>query len=222
MEGFEYMGGLPKAALTDRMKTVLLDMDGKTPIWHPRFADFMASIGVSPRVCKSYTPQTKGKVERSVGVIKYNFWPGVHFTDLDDFNQQGTQWCNRLNQQVHRTTRARPMDRSSQEPFAPLPAAFAWECFPTEDRKVSWDGYLSYDGVLYGLSSEPPLAGSTVQVRDSREGAHDLVPWPACDDLDEACLLGRDHLPSRSISHGGFCCGLTTSSRTFGAPGGGS
>ena len=167
MEGFEYMGGLPKAALTDRMKTVLLDMDGKTPIWHPRFADFMASIGVSPRVCKSYTPQTKGKVERSVGVIKYNFWPGVHFTDLDDLNQQATQWCNRLNQQVHRTTRARPVDRWSQEPLAPLPAAFAWERFATEDRKVSWDGYLSYDGVLYGLPSEPPLAGTTVQVRDT-------------------------------------------------------
>ena len=149
------------------MKTVLLDMDGKTPIWHPRFADFMASIGVSPRVCKSYTPQTKGKVERSVGVIKYNFWPGVHFTDLDDLNQQATQWCNRLNQQVHRTTRARPVDRWSQEPLAPLPAAFAWERFATGDRKVSWDGYLSYDGVLYGLPSEPPLAGTTVQVRDT-------------------------------------------------------
>lgn len=168
MEGFEYMGGLPKAALTDRMKTVLLDMDGKTPIWHPRFADFMASIGVSPRVCKSYTPQTKGKVERSVGVIKYNFWPGVHFSDLDDLNQQAMQWCNRLNQQVHRTTRARPMDRWSQEPLAPLPAAFAWERFATEERKVSWDGYLSYDGVLYGLPSEPPLAGTTVQVREQR------------------------------------------------------
>ena len=222
MEGFEYMGGLPKAALTDRMKTVLLDMDGKTPIWHPRFADFMASIGVSPRVCKSYTPQTKGKVERSVGVIKYNFWPGVHFTDLDDLNQQATQWCNRLNQQVHRTTRARPVDRWSQDPLAPLPAAFAWERFATEDRKVSWDGYLSYDGVLYGL----PKAAATRRIRGpgSRTpgGAHDLVPWPACDDLDEACLLRRDHLPSRSISHGGFCCGLTTSRRTFGAPGGGS
>ena len=204
------------------MKTVLLDMDGKTPIWHPRFADFMASIGVSPRVCKSYTPQTKGKVERSVGVIKYNFWPGVHFTNLDDLNQQATQWCNRLNQQVHRTTRARPVDRWSQEPLAPLPAAFAWERFATEDRKVSWDGYLSYDGVLYGL----PKAATTRRNRGpgSRTpgGAHDLVPWPACDDLDEACLLRRDHLPSRSISHGGFCCGLTTSRRTFGAPGGGS
>ena len=31
---------------------------------------------------------------------------------------------------------------------------------------VSWDGYLSYDGVLYGLPSEPPVAGSVVQVRE--------------------------------------------------------
>lgn len=39
MEAFEYFEGLPKAALTDRMKTVLLSMDGNLPIWHPRFAD---------------------------------------------------------------------------------------------------------------------------------------------------------------------------------------
>jgi transposase len=39
MEAFEYFGGLPKAALTDRMKSVFLDMDGKTPIWNPLFAD---------------------------------------------------------------------------------------------------------------------------------------------------------------------------------------
>jgi len=29
---------------------------------------------------------------------------------------------------------------------------------------VSWDGYVSYDGVLYGLPSEPAVAGKTVQV----------------------------------------------------------
>ena len=49
-----------------------------------------------------------------------------------------------------------------------MPAAFAWERFATEERKVSWDGYLSYDGVLYGLPSEPPLAGTAVQVREHR------------------------------------------------------
>ena len=47
-----------------------------------------------------------------------------------------------------------------------MPAAFAWERFATEERKVSWDGYLSYDGVLYGLPSSPPVAGMVVQVRE--------------------------------------------------------
>jgi hypothetical protein len=46
--------------------------------------------------------------------------------------------------------------------------AFAWERFATEERKVSWDGYLSYDGVLYGLPSDPPVAGTVVQVRERR------------------------------------------------------
>src|SRR6266700_7264064 len=66
MEAFEYFGGLPKAALTDRMKSVfLVEMENKVPRWNPLFADFMASIGVAPRVCKAYTPQTKGKIESS-------------------------------------------------------------------------------------------------------------------------------------------------------------
>src|SRR5947209_3924213 len=40
MAALEYFDGLPQAALTDRMKSVFLDMDGKTPIWNPIFADF--------------------------------------------------------------------------------------------------------------------------------------------------------------------------------------
>ena len=166
MEAFEYFGGLPKAALTDRMKSVLLEMENKVPRWNPLFADFMASIGVAPRVCKAYTPQTKGKVERTVGFAKHSYWAGVSFTDMDDLNRQAHIWCERINARVHRTTHERPCDRREREPLAPLPQAFAWERFATEERKVSWDGYVSYDGVLYGLPSEPPVAGSVVQVRE--------------------------------------------------------
>jgi transposase len=72
MEACESFGGLPKAALTDRMKSVVLEMENNGPRWNPRFADFMASIGVAPRVCKAYTPQTKGKVERTVSFAKHS------------------------------------------------------------------------------------------------------------------------------------------------------
>ncbi len=166
LEAFEYFGGLPKAALTDRMKSVFLEMEDHTPRWNPLFSDFMASIGVVPRVCKARTPQTKGKIERSVGIIKYGFWPGVHFTDLDDLNEQAQTWCNRINQRVQRTTRKAPLDRWVEENLAPLPMDYAWERFGSEERRVSWDGFISYDGVLYGLPSEPTVAGSLVLVRE--------------------------------------------------------
>ncbi len=167
MEAFEYFGGLPKAALTDRMKSVfLLEMEDKTPKWNPVFSDFMACLGIAPRVCKARTPQTKGKIERSVGVIKGGFWPGVHFTDIDDLNKQARAWCDRLNQRVHRTTRQVPLNRWVEEELAPLPTDEVWDRFGSEERRVSWDGFISYDGVLYGLPSEPPVAGALVQVRE--------------------------------------------------------
>jgi transposase len=166
MEAFEYFDGLPKAALTDRMKSVFLQMEDDVPKWNPLFADFMASLGVAPRVCKPFKPQTKGKVERSVGVIKKGFWPGVRFRDIDDLNEQARAWCDRLNQKVHRTTRCVPLDRWVEEKLSPLPKDYAWERFGAEERRVSFDGFISYDGVLYGLPAHPPVAGTVVLVRD--------------------------------------------------------
>lgn len=171
-EALAYFGGLPRAVLTDRMKTVLLDMASGAPHWHPRFQELVSALGITPRVCKPYTPQTKGKVERSVGLVKHDFWPGVRFTELDDLNAQARAWCDQLNARVHRTTHQRPVDRLAAEGLRPLPVGWAWERFVAEERRVSWDGYVAYDGVLYGLPSQAPagsadalpLAGSRVQV----------------------------------------------------------
>lgn len=176
MEGFEYFGGLTKVALTDRMKSVLLEMEENKPRWNPRFADFMVSIGVAARVCKPYTPQTKGKVERSVSHVKKSFWAGITFSDLDDLNRQAHGWCERINARVHRTTHVRPVERLVEEQLLPLPQDFTWERFATEERKVTWDGFVSYDGVLYGLPGKLGLAGKYVQVRE-RKGL--LTVWSA-------------------------------------------
>lgn len=159
-----YYEGLPKAILTDRMKSVLVQMDGNMPQWNTQFADFLTAIGVTARVCRAYTPQTKGKIERSIGVIKQSFWPGVRFTDLDDLNRQAQQWCDRRNQRVHATTRVRPLDRWVEEALHPLPTGFAWERFRLEERRVTADGFVSFDGVLYGLPAQLARTGRVVQV----------------------------------------------------------
>lgn len=174
---FEAFGGLPQAVLTDRMKTVLLEMETGQPHWHPRFQELVRALGISPRVCKSYTPQTKGKVERSVSLVKHDFWPGIQFTDLDDLNRQAADWCTQRNVRIHQTTHVRPIDRWTQERLRPLPQGWAWHRFTAEERLVTWDGFVSFDGVLYGLPSrvgETALAGRRVQV-DARHRA--LTIW---------------------------------------------
>jgi transposase len=172
LAAFEYFGGLPQSVLTDRMKTVLLETQDGERRWHPLFTDLMLSLGITPRVCRPYTPQTKGKVERSVGVIKHDFWPGVTFRDLDDLNQQALTWCEGCNQRVHRTTHQRPVDRRQEELLRPVPAGWVWERFASEERKVSWDGYVSYDGVLDGLPASAQVAGKTIQVRERHGELH--------------------------------------------------
>jgi hypothetical protein len=157
------------------MKSVLLDMEENKPRWNPRFADFMVSIGVAARVCKPYTPQTKGKVERTVSHVKQSFWAGISFTDLDDLNRQARGWCQRINSRVYRTTHVRPLEGLAQEQQLPLPQDYAWERFATEERKVTWNGYVSYDGVLYGLPGHLELAGKYVQGARAQRRAHDLV-----------------------------------------------
>jgi transposase len=174
MAACEYFDGLPDAILTDRMKSVILTMDGRQPQWNPLFADFLAAIGVTPRVCRAYTPQTKGKIERSIGVVKTSFWAGVRFRDIADLNAQALAWCDRINQTVHATTHARPIDRWVEEGLRPLPQGFAWERYHLEERQVTRDGFISFDGVLYGVPAHAAVTGRTVQVGVRH---HTLTIW---------------------------------------------
>jgi hypothetical protein len=127
-------------------------------------------------------------VERTVGHVKKTLWAGIQFTNLDDLKRQAYAWCERINVCVHRTTHARPIDRLAEEHLLPLPEAFAWERFATEERKVTWDGYVSYDGVLYGLPGTLQLAGKAVQVRE-RKGM--LTVWSASQQVFEGAKRPR-------------------------------
>jgi transposase len=160
----EAFGGIPERVLTDRMKSVLVAMDGRTPRWNPRFLDYVTLLGLVPGVCHAYTPQTKGKVERSIRVVKESFWPGVRFADLDDLNRQAQAWLERLNHTVHRGTHRRPADLLAAEGLRPLVPRPSLRRFLQEERKVAWDGFFSFDGVQYGVPAAAGLAGRVVQI----------------------------------------------------------
>ena len=163
VNAFEYFGGVPEIILTDNMKTVVDHREGKRIIWNPQFADFAVQMGFVPKVCRIRRPQTKGKVERLVRYVKDNFLPGRLFEDLEDLNRQVLQWCRDVDSIPHSTTGKIPLQELANEQLRPLPEQNIINLYRWESRKVTRDGFVSFDGIRYGVPWQ--YSGQEVQVR---------------------------------------------------------
>jgi transposase len=163
VNAFEYFDGVPETILTDRMKTVVISTEGRRVNWNLKFQEFASDMGFVPKLCRARRPQTKGKVERLVYYVKDNFLPGRTFTDIADLNQQAIHWCRKADSKVHGTTGLIPMSELKKEPLLSLPAQNIRDRYRFEIRKVSNDGFVSYDGIKYGVPWE--YAGKDLQVR---------------------------------------------------------
>lgn len=165
VHGFEHFGGVTEKVLFDRMKAVVLGTDSqKNPVWNPEFLEFSLSFGFIPTLCRGYRPQTKGKVESGVKYVKGNFWPERRFQDLADLNNQALAWCEEAGRRVHGTTNERPAERFKKERLNPLPRPEVLIRYLTQMRKVTKDGFVSFDRSFYGVPWE--LAGKEVGVVD--------------------------------------------------------
>lgn len=151
VNAFEYFGGVPDILLTDHMKTVITQVDHGQAVWQEGFQRFATDLGFVPKVCRVRRPQTKGKVERLVQYVKRNFMPGRAFIDLDDLNAQARHWMTIANSKVHGTTGQIPLLQLSLEGLKELPQDGRHLEYTWEYRKVSNDGFVSFDGVRYGV-----------------------------------------------------------------------
>ena len=152
LHAFEALGGVPKTILYDNMKTVVLRRQGNTVEYQPRLMDFALLAGYTPRSCRPYRAQTKGRVERVIGYLKQAFWPGARFTDLADLNRQVQAWVAEVaHQRIHGTTGRRPAEllREEQPLLSPLRPATVLTPLLYEERRVSRDGRVSYGGSQY-------------------------------------------------------------------------
>ena len=116
---FGFFGGVPHELLFDQMKTVItrdLRLEGGTLVRNAEFLRFAGHWSFTPRACRPYRAQTKGKVERPVRYLRSNFVYGRTFLDDADLDQQRERWLERVaNVRVHATTHERPRDRFDRE-----------------------------------------------------------------------------------------------------------
>jgi transposase len=167
LNAFLYFGGRTQEILYDNMKQVVIKraLKSSDSEWNSLFEDFFKHYGFIPRLCRPYRPQTKGKIENTIGYIKRDFFLGVEFNSLENLNSQVFRWLKRVNSSVHGTTHEIPLERLKEENLILLDQVPPYKVVRIEIRKVSSDCYISYLGNKY--SAPYKFAGRTAELHIS-------------------------------------------------------
>ncbi len=168
---FMEWGSVPQEILYDRMRTVWTGTDERGEIiWNAVFLDFARYWGFTPRLCRPYRAQTKGKVESGVKYIRRNFLCGLQGREpssLADLNGELRRWVAEVaNKRVHGTTHEQVLVRWDADQFAmqPVNGRASYPYVDEEQRKVARDAYVSWQGSRYSV---PWIyAGKEVWVQD--------------------------------------------------------
>ncbi|HZU28808.1 MAG TPA: IS21 family transposase [Bryobacteraceae bacterium] len=171
-EAFRQLGGVPQEILYDRMKTIWTGTDQRGEIiWNAVFLDFARYWGFTPRLCRPYRAQTKGKIEAGVKYVRRNFLCGLQgqqIGGLTDFNGRLRAWVWEVaNLRVHGTTGEQVLARwqSERSSLHPLNGQPAYPFVDEELRKVARDAFVAFQGSRYSVPWE--YAGKEVWVRES-------------------------------------------------------
>lgn len=152
------LGALPEKLVWDREGAIA---GGGRPT--DAFAAFCGQLGVGWVILDAGDAQAKGLLERSHRFMRSNFEPGRCFANPVDFQLQLDGWCDRVNQRVHRTTRAVPAERLVEEQgrMRPLPGVLP-DCDRRTVIRVPQQPYLRVDRNDYSI--DPVFAGRRVEV----------------------------------------------------------
>lgn len=153
VRAFRFFGGVPKRALYDNLKSVVLSRRGKEIRFNPKFIDFSGYYLFEPRACNVGSPHEKGKVESGIGYVKKNFLMGREFEDFTEIQSESIGWRDEVaNKRVHGTTRKRPTDLFEEERdrLGRLPI-HDYDTSSTLSVRASSDCFIRFDTNSYSV-----------------------------------------------------------------------
>jgi len=123
---FEYLGGVPKTVLADRMGCLKGGVVANVVIPSPDYVRFASHYGFSPDFCEAADPESKGLVENLVGYVKSDAMipDELSVADLAAANERARSWCEEVNAAQHSEICAVPTERLAAERplLGPLPS----------------------------------------------------------------------------------------------------
>jgi len=198
---FEYMGGVPKKVLFDNAKVVVSERVGSVIRFQTDLLQFAAVMRFQPDACWVEDPETKGKVESTVGYVHRDFFYGREFTDLGSMNQQAREWCDEVNREVHSTTQEIPVERwvAERADLTPLPLKKP-DLFRVQKVKVNKACLFSFGSNKYSVSKEYARQYIRLEVfeHEFRVMSHEteIGRWPRILDRNKRFLI-EEHYQGR-------------------------
>jgi transposase len=165
---FAHFGGVPATIVYDRTKTVVRRHVGRgqaTPL-HPEAVAFAAHYGFTIWLAAPGRPQTKGRVERQVEIVRSHVLDGRSFASLAEMDAAFAAWLPARRSQVHRTHGEVIAVRAEQDRAAlgrlPEQPYMVWE---RHIRRVGKDALVSFAASHYSVPWRTVRPGSRVELR---------------------------------------------------------
>ena len=147
---FRVLGGVPTFALSDNAKTVTVEHIAGIPVRHPQMVALGRHYGCSVESCVPFDPESKGGVEATVKIAKWDLVPTAanllpEYSSFAELAEACAVFCDRVNARVHRETGAAPAGRLAIErqvlhriPDAPFALAVGDQRLVDEGQTVRW------------------------------------------------------------------------------------
>lgn len=166
INAFKFFGGVPRCILLDNLKSGVIKPDIYDPTLNETYAELSRFYNFVADPAKARTPEHKGKVERSVRIVKEQLIAGLTYKSLDEMNAYARNWCrNIISQEICSTTGEKPHDIFvSQE--LPALTALPSEAFDIPhwfEGKVQRDHHVVVKGNFYSVPTS--FIGMMLQVR---------------------------------------------------------
>jgi len=169
IRAFHFFGGVPLTVMIDNLKSGITTADFYDPILNRTYGELERHYGFVCDPTKVRTPEHKGKIERSVTIVRQQVIAGRCFKDIEEANVYALQWCrHEIGTRASRTTGQAPWEKFIKEEKAflkPLPS-HDYEYASWQELKVHRDHHIVFEGSFYSVQTQ--YIGTMVWVRASQ------------------------------------------------------
>jgi len=158
LEAFAFFNGIPKEILYDNMKTAWIYSNSEWRV-NSTLLSLASNCGFKPLRCQVRRPKTKGKVERFIGFLAYNFLlkaVNAKCTSLDELNSLVMNWLGEIDKRQLGQFRETRLARFKKEQgfLRSYVAKNAPDVREKVDLIVSREGLIRYETNDYSVPAD--------------------------------------------------------------------